>query len=191
MIKTCLTLLLIVIVSSGCATNLTRAELEEIAIGQGVDAPYGPDGLTVGDALELDIQRHLQAEEMYMTLQAEEAYVITPSISPLRYPTVSVKYDNKPPKGIFDNEPLIQQYRALRRIEDDTVIYSADLASMTLTLERFVKGEPYEYREISSTVPYGYCLDFIEENLGKKSKVPRGYILRKIVCSQDDLGIQF
>lgn len=190
--KKLLTILLIAVVSVGCASkSYTRAELEEMAIGDNVDAPLGPNGITVGEALELDQQRHDQAVEMFQQLAHEEAYSLSPSISPLRYPTVTVKYDGTPPKGIFDNEPMIQQYRELRRVEEDTVIYTADLASMTLTLERFVDGEPYEYRELSSTVPYGYCLDFIEENLGEESKAPKGYILRKIRCSQDDLGIQF
>lgn len=185
-------IILAILFIQGCSAKVwTRDELEAIALGQGVDTIIGSDGITVGEALDLDTQRHIQAVDMYYLLQAEESYSVVPSISLLRYPTVTVKYDGKPPKGIFDDEPLIQQYRALRRMEGDTVVYSADLASMTLTLERFVNGEPYEYREISSTVPYGYCLDFIEENLGQKTTVPRGYILRKIVCSQDDLGLQY
>jgi hypothetical protein len=83
------------------------------------------------------------------------------------------------------------EYLDMRRIEDDTVIYSNDLTAMTITLERLEKGTPYEYRELSSTVPYGYCLDFIIENLGKPSKTLKGFVLLKIVCSQDDLGMQF
>lgn len=191
--KKLLTIIIIAALAVGCASprTLTRAELEEVAIGEGVDAPIGVDGITVGEALDLDQQRHRQAILMFRQLAHESAYSVEPSLSPLRYPTVTVKYEGDPPEGIFDNEPMIQQYRALRRIEEDTVIYSADLTSMTLTLERLVDGEPYEYRELTSTVPYGYCLDFIEENLGEASKEPEGYILRKIVCSQDDLGIQF
>ena len=83
------------------------------------------------------------------------------------------------------------EYLEMRRIEDDTIVYSNDLASMTITLERLEEGTPYDYRELSSTVPYGYCLDFIVENLGKPSEDPEGYVLLKIVCSQDDLGMQF
>lgn len=178
----------------GCASSpkvYTREELEEYAIGHGVDAPLGEDGVTVGEALELDMQREIQAFEMYQQLAGEAAYTETPSLSALKYPTVSVKYTGEPPVGIFDDSPLIMKYLAMRRIEGDTVVYSNDLAAMTITLERFVDGEPYEYRELSSTVPYGYCLDFIIENLGKESEEPEGYILRKIVCSQDDLGIEF
>jgi len=182
-----------VMVLTGCqsAKVYTRADLEAYGEAYGVDAPVGADGLTVNEALELDEQRHRQAVEMFYLLDAEEAYIETPSISPLRYPTVSVKYTGTPPTDVFEGSKLIQEYRELRRMEGDTIVYSADLASMTITLEKLMKGEPYEYRELSSTVPYGYCLDFIEENLGKESDTLDDFILIKIECNQDDLGIQF
>lgn len=176
----------------GCATSKspTRAELEAYAEAHGVDAPVG-DGVTVGEALDLDMQRHIQAIEMHEMLTSEEAYVVQQSMSPLRYPTVSVRYTGVPPDGIFDNSPMIMEYLEMRRIEGDTVVYVNDLAAMTITLERLEEGTPYEYRELSSTVPYGYCLDFIMENLGKPSDELDGFVLLKIVCSQDDLGMEF
>ena len=184
-------ILLAILVMQGCATKaISRAELEAYAEAHGMDAPIG-DGVTVGEALDLDMQRHIQAIEMHEILNSEKAYVVEQSMSPLRYPTVSVKYTGEPPKDIFNNSPLIMEYLAMRRIDDDTIVYSNDLAAMTITLERLEEGAPYEYRELSSTVPYGYCLDFIIENLGKPSKKPKGFVLLKIVCSQDDLGIQF
>lgn len=180
-----------VLILQGCATKaISRAELEAYAEAHGMEAPIG-DGITVGEALDLDMQRHIQAIEMHEMLSSEKSYVVQQSMSPLRYPTVSVIYTGQPTKHIFDDSPLIMEYLAMRRIEDDTVIYSNDLTAMTITLERLEEGAPYEYRELSSTVPYGYCLDFIIENLGKPSKSPRGFVLLKIVCSQDDLGMQF
>lgn len=182
-----------IMVLTGCqsAKTYTRADLEAYGEAYGVEAPVGADGLTVDEALELDEQRHQQAMEMFNLLDAEEAYIETPSISPLRYPTVSVKYTGTPPTDVFADSKLIQEYRELRRIEGDTIVYSADLASMTITLEKLMEGEPFEYRELSSTVPYGYCLDFIEENLGKESDTLEDFVLIKIECNQDDLGIQF
>jgi len=179
------------LILQGCATKaISRAELEAYADAHGMEAPFG-DGITVGEALDLDMQRHIQAIEMYEILTSEKAYVVEQSISPLRYPTVSVRYTGEPTKNIFDDSPLIMEYLARRRIEDDTVVYSNDLAAMTITLERLEDGAPYEYRELSATVPYGYCLDFIIENLGKPSRTQKGFVLLKIVCSQDDLGLQF
>lgn len=186
-------ILVLAVVMTGCqsAKTYTRADLEAYGAVHGVDAPVGADGLTVAEALDLDEQRRRQAVEMYYLLQAEEAYDETPSISPLRYPTVTVKYTGTPPEDIFADSERVQEYRKLRRLEGDTVVYSADLASMIITLEKLNNGEPYEYRELSSTVPYGYCLDFIEENLGKESDTLKDFVLIKIECNQDDLGIQF
>jgi len=147
------------------------------------------DGLTVSEAIDMDRQRHRQAIEMFAILQATETFVVTPSVSPLKHPTVIVKYVGIPAEGIFDDVEIIQKYRK-SLIDGDTVIYYSDLSAMTLALERMVNGEPYEYREISSTVPYGYCLDFIEENLGKPTEDPKGFIIRKIECNQDDLGLE-
>ena len=184
-------LMLGVLILQGCATKaISRAELEAYAEAHGMEAPMG-DGITVGEALDLDMQRHIQAIEMHEMLNSEKSYVVEQSMSPLRYPTVSVIYTGEPTKHIFDDSPLIMEYLAMRRIEDDTIVYSNDLAAMTITLERLEEGAPYEYRELSSTVPYGYCLDFIIENLGKPSNNPKGFVLLKIVCSQDDLGMQF
>jgi len=183
--------MLAVLILQGCATKaISRAELEAYADAHGRDAPVG-DGVTVGEALDLDMQRHMQAIEMHEILTAEKAYVVRQSISPLKYPTVAVRYTGVPPDGIFNNSPLIMEYLEMRRIEGDTVVYANDLAAMTITLERLEEGAPYDYRELSSTVPYGYCLDFIIANLGKPSEEPEGYVLLKIVCSQDDLGMQF
>ena len=186
-------ILVAILVMQGCASQpkaISRDELIAYANAHGMEAPMG-DGITVGEALDLDMQRHIQAIEMHEILTAEEAYVVEQSMSPLRYPTVSVKYTGQAPEGIFDNSPMIMEYLEMRRIEDDTIVYSNDLASMTITLERLEEGTPYDYRELSSTVPYGYCLDFIVENLGKPSEDPEGYVLLKIVCSQDDLVMQF
>jgi hypothetical protein len=182
-----------VLILQGCASTpkaISRAELEAYAAEHGMDAPVG-DGVTVGEALDLDMQRHIQAIEMFEIMNATEAYVVEQSMSPLKYPTVSVKYTGEPTKDIFNDSPLIMEYLEMRRVENDTIFYSNDLAAMTITLERLEEGMPYEYRELSSTVPYGYCLDFIVENLGKPSEDPEGFVLLKIVCSQDDLGIQY
>lgn len=181
------------LVIQGCASTpktVTRADLIAYANTHGMEAPIG-DGITVGEALDLDMQRSIQAIEMYEMLSAEEPYMVEQAMSPLKYPTVSVRYTGEAPAGIFDNSPLIMEYLAFRRIEGDTIYYSNDLAAMTITLERLEDGAPYEYRELSSTVPYGYCLDFIVENLGKPSDDPEGFVLLKIVCSQDALGIQY
>lgn len=181
-----LRLLIISVFLIGCQTSHpSREELQTYH----PETHYG-SGLTVGEALALDQQRHRQAVEMFNILEQEGRMTVTPSISPLRYPTVTANYSGIDPKGMFDEIKIISDYRK-RRLEGDTIVYSTDLASMTLVLEKLVKDEPYEYREVSSTVPYGYCLDFIEENLGKTSEEPKGFTIRKVTCSQDDLGIQF
>ena len=178
-------LILLSVLLMGCQTSgLTRDDLHEYS----PDAEIA-DGLTVGEAVEMDQQRHRQAIEVFAILRATETFMVTPSVSPLKHPTVVVKYVGKPVKGIFDDVESIQKYRK-SMIDGNTVIYYSDLSAMTLALERMVNGEPYEYREISSTVPYGYCLDFIEENLGKETKEPEGFIIRKIECNQDDLGLE-
>ena len=106
----------------------------------------------------------------------------------LKRPTVAVKYTGRPPKGLFlDFDEQIAAYQD-SYVVNKTVVYNTDLAKMTMILERQKDGEPYDYREVTTTVPYGLCLDFITENLGKESK---GYIMRKVECTQDGLGTDY
>ena len=110
---------------------------------------------------------------------------------PWQRPTVKVQYQGRPPKGIFDN--LEQQLLAYHHsyMDGDTIVYNTDLSQMKLYLERprnAEAGVKYEYQELTTTVPYGMCLDFIEENLGKADD---GFILRRIECTQEGLGLDF
>ena len=108
---------------------------------------------------------------------------------PTRRPTVTVKYAGKPPKGFLTMDEQLSIY-GHSRIEGDVVVYETDLAKMTMTLEkpRGYNGESgYAYREMHQIVPYGFCLDFINENLGKKDS-KSGFILRKVECNQNGLG---
>lgn len=58
-----------------------------------------------------------------------------------------------------------------------TVVYDTDLGQMTLTL-----GRNGVYKDVVHTVPYGLCLDYIEENLGKSSG---GWRLVAIRCEKN------
>jgi hypothetical protein len=59
----------------------------------------------------------------------------------------------------------------------NNIIYGTDLGNMTMTLNR---GRVY--KDVVRNVPYGMCLDFINENMGKTSG---GWRLVAIKCEQD------
>jgi len=183
MIRHIFTLLLIIMTLTGCKFAPKKSE----PLGEYADPPIGPDGITIEERLAMEKQRHQQALAMTKLLAATPDREVITHPSALKHPTLIVKYTGKPPTGFLDETELAGIYRS-SYMEGKTVVYDTDLAQMTMILERQVDNEPYDYRELTSTVPYGYCLDFIEENLGKASTEPKGYILRKVECSQDKLG---
>lgn len=159
--------------------------------GEEVDAPTEIDGMRIQDYQDLERQRARYALQMHAelgVLSVDPDVHVEVVKNPLKHPTISVKYSGKPPKGIFqDMNQQLDAYRA-SRLEGNTIIYDTDLAKMTMIMERFEGGNPYDYRELTAVVPYGYCLDFIDENLGKEKD---NYILRKVVCSQNGLGSDY
>ena len=187
-----LLLIIAVLMVSACQTapKYSREDLQRIADEYGDNTVVG-NGLTVREVLDMDMQRRIQAEEMFEILSSEETFEVTPSISPLRYPTVSMIYTGQPPGEILDSNEELRVFREDRKIIDDLIIYDSDMALMTMVLEKKNEDESYEYHELESSVPYGLCLDFIAENLGEESDTLDGFILVKIVCSQDDLGIEY
>ena len=170
--RRCLTILL-TLALVGCATHEP--------IGVKTDPPVGPDGtvITNNDRYAKDMQRLLGIAASDPDIVIEEHVR-----NPAKRPTVKVKYSGEPPRGLLQNIDELSAYRH-SHIEGDTVVYDSDLGQMTMILERHVKGKPYDYRELTAVVPYGYCLDFIEENMGKHRN---DYILRSVKCDQDNLG---
>lgn len=178
--------LLAVLVLAGCQSTPTR-DRDDTAWGDVTDKPAGPDGLRVEDLEALDAQRQRAALSVTNMLAARDTFEVMTHPSPLKRPTVRVKYEGKPPEGIMDGHQQLALYRA-SYVEDDTIVYKTDLAQMELIMERRVDDKPYDYRELSKTVPYGYCLDFIDENLGETSG---DYKLISVTCTQDGLGVDF
>lgn len=180
--------ILAVVILSGCQTMGGDDRYKpENSWGTKVDAPTGPDGLSMQDKRDLDLLRQELALQMTKELgEAKEIDIRGGHL--LKRPTVAVKYTGRPPKGLFlDFDEQIAAYQD-SYVVNKTVVYNTDLAKMTMILERQKDGEPYDYREVTTTVPYGLCLDFITENLGKESK---GYIMRKVECTQDGLGTDY
>jgi hypothetical protein len=180
----------LVAVLTGCQT--TGAVIEDRPNTDVVGNPTesnklsGPDGIVIKPYIS-DAEYWSQTEKLakndtdLITVEAVE--------NPFQRPTVTVQYLGKPPTGVFDN--LKQQVDVYNKsyMDGDTIVYNTDLAKMTLVMERPVKaGQNYEYKEMDTTVPYGMCLDFIEENLGKESD---GFILRRVECNQEALGIDY
>lgn len=65
-----------------------------------------------------------------------------------------------------------------------TVVYDSDIGKMFLTLEK--NGEQ---KEFEATVSYAMCLDFINQNFGKRSK--SGYRIITAKCTQKGLGKEY
>lgn len=87
--------------------------------------------------------------------------------------TVYKEYTGNPDdKQSTYNFKMIEQ-----RYWGNNIVYGTDLGNMVLTLNR---GSVY--KEVSRSIPYGMCLDFINENLGKSSG---GWRLVAIKCEQD------
>ena len=186
---TAICLLLLAVALSGCQTMSPKPSEcgDGCAWGTEADAPVGPDGLSVQDKRDLELLRQELALDMTTRLGEAQEVEIRGG-HPIKRPTVAIKYTGRPPKGVFDD--MDQQLAAYQSSYTDgkTIVYNTDLAKMTMILERQEDGQPYDYREVTTTVPYGYCLDFIRENLGKESK---GYIMRKVECTQDGLGTDY
>ena len=179
---------LLVVILAGCKVIPNRDSDPIPVLGLKTEAPTGPDGLSIQDKRDLDKLRTEMALRMTKELNQQQEIEIRGKHHPLRRPTITVKYTGKPPQGVFkDMDEQLAAYQS-SYITGDTVVYDTDLAKMTMIMERRKDGEAYDYRELTSTVPYGLCLDFITENLGKESK---GYIMRKIECTQEGLGVDF
>lgn len=180
-------ILLALAVLAGCQSTPHKEEDPSTIWGVKVDAPAGPDGLTVQDKRDLDLLRQELALNMSARLGEAQEIEIRDH-HPVRRPTVAVKYTGRPPKGLFlDMDEQLAAYQSSYMV-GDTIVYNTDLAKMTMIMERQKDGEPYDFREVTTTVPYGLCLDFIQENLGKESK---GYIMRRVECTQDGLGFDY
>ncbi len=180
--------ILAIIVLSGCQTMGGDDRFKpENSWGEEVDAPRGPDGLSMQDRRDLDLLRQELALDFTKRL-AETKPLEIRQRHPIQRPSVAVKYLGNPPEGL---ELTMAEQMAIyqdSRIKGKTIIYDTDLAKMTLILERSRHGEPYDYREVTTTVPYGMCLDYITENLGEESK---GYKIVKIECDQSELGLNY
>ena len=99
--------------------------------------------------------------------------------------TYRCKYDGKPPKGVFNAGEVKNLYRFSKYEVNElgvTVVYETDLGMMSMRFEHATKKTRYE----TATVPYGFCLDYIDQNLGKQNE--GGWHLTKIECTQSGLG---
>ena len=182
-----LAITLAAVVLAGCNTAPHKDEDPRNIWGTKVDAPAGPDGLTMQDRVDLDLLRQELALDFTERLKERRALEIRET-HPIQRPTVAVKYLGNPPEGL---DLTVAERTGIYQnsyVKDDVIYYETDLAKMTLILERSKDGNPYDYREVTTTVPYGMCLDYITENLGGESK---GYKIVSIECDQSELGMNY
>ena len=106
-------------------------------------------------------------------------------------PTVHARYEGKPPAGIMSMDERLKIYRH-SYVDNGTIVYETDLAEMTLVLASMPdkKTDEVEHREKVVVVSYGMCLDFIDENLGKRD-FDSGYVLSRIECNQENIGTNY
>ena len=79
-----------------------------------------------------------------------------------------------PPVGTFSPAEVKHLYRYSK--------YETDLGMMSMRFEHPTE----KTRNETANVPYGFCLDFIDQNLGKQNE--EGWHLTRITCTQSGLG---
>jgi len=88
------------------------------------------------------------------------------------------EYSGSANRGEMSLQPDVKNYTRIEIREwGKNIVYDTDIGTMVMTMVRGGK-----HQDDTRQIPYGMCLDFINENLGKTSG---GWRLVAIKCTQD------